>query len=243
MCILSAKKTNHIVRLVVVPLLVGGITVAAATANEISIVVPPAFENVEGDTFDGFRSSYRYQEIIPASFFSSLPATHQTIIAVYLRPDESTTPRTVSYDDLLIQYSTTSTAPADLDPVFDNNVGADVMTVFQGPLTVSTQATGPSGGPKDFDYLYPFQPPFVYDHTSGRNLLVDVRAANAPNLIYDAETIDEAMSRAIVGSVFDDSGEDFNKQPIYQFVFIPEPTLPGVALLWLGCAALMRRRH
>ena len=42
-----------------------------------------------------------------------------------------------------------------------------MTTVFDGPFTISTQATGPPEGPRGFDDFIEFQTPFVYDPSRG----------------------------------------------------------------------------
>ena len=148
-------------------------TSLATFGQEFKIVVPNALENVEGN-IDGPTGPipFRWQQLSPASEFATLPDTHRTIIGFLERPDRTvTTPRTVVINDLLIRLSTTSKSV--LDTVFDENLGDDLTTVFDGPVTVSTQATGPPAGPRGFDYFFEFDTPFVYDPNRG-NLLWDV---------------------------------------------------------------------
>ena len=49
-----------------------------------------------------------------------------------------------------------------------------MVTVMEGPWTVSTQAEEPDEGPKDFSYHFSFEPGFVHDPSTGRDLLLDV---------------------------------------------------------------------
>ena len=139
--------------------------------QEIKVVVPNSLENSEGN-IDGpsVTTSYRWQQLGPASELADLPTTYRTIIGVYLRPDNTVTdPRTAVAEDMLVRLSTTSKSILDL--AFDNNLGDDLTTVFFGPLTLTTQAGGPPEGPRDFDDFIEFEAPFVYDPS--RNLVVD----------------------------------------------------------------------
>ena len=137
----------------------------------------------------------------------------------------------MNVDDFLVRYSTTTKRPGDLDPVFDNNLGDDLITVWEGPLTFSTEATGPPGGPRGFDYYFPFQTPFFYDPTSGRNLLVDVISISgySADLLTDDFTGTSPM--IVFGGATADAGEVLNSGGLVaQFVFVPEPLLGDLNL-------------
>ena len=200
---------------------------ATAVGQEIEIAVPNALENVEGDTWGGipYAGTTIYQEVIPASEFQSLPETHRVITGYFLRPDKQVThPLTASIQSLVIRLSTTSKSPFDIDTVFDNNVGDDVVTVHDGPWTGSTQATGPPEGPRGFDYFVPFQVPFVYDHTSGRNLVLEATEVNSSERLGDVTTT--AHPRAVWGTSRTAPGQLDNIAGVFQFIFVPEPS-PG----------------
>ena len=143
-----------------------------ALGQKIKIVVPNDLENVEGniDATSG-STPYRVQQLSPASEFAALPETYRTIIGHCTRPDRTITqPRTAVAGDILVRLSTTSKSILDL--AFENNLGDDLTTVFDGPLTLTTQATGPPEGPRGFDDCVEYQTPFVYDPSRG-NLVVD----------------------------------------------------------------------
>src|SRR6185369_12646824 len=57
---------------------------------------------------------------------------------------------------------------------FAQNVGTNDTVVFSGAIQLSSQFTGPAGGPKAFDMVVPLTTPFLFDPAQG-NLLVDVR--------------------------------------------------------------------
>src|SRR6185436_20367472 len=59
-----------------------------------------------------------------------------------------------------------------LSGTFQENVGSDVRVVFDGPFTFTTAASGPPGGPTDFDIVVDIDD-FLYDPRLG-NLLLDV---------------------------------------------------------------------
>ena len=119
--------------------------VGAAPARAAFTVVPNANAAVEGDGNNTFPfyctavSSMRYQQVYAASQVPS-----GTISQVNFRPDEifGAAFGPVTLSSVTMTLSTTTTAPGALDPVFANNVGADVITVRSGDLTLSSADTG-----------------------------------------------------------------------------------------------------
>ena len=220
------------------------VVVAASSPSmgqEVKIVVPNSLESVEGDV-DGTTEStpFRIQILAPSSEFIALPETHRTIIGVSFRPDQTITgPRTSTMDDSLWRLSTTSNA--ELDPVFDQNVGGDVTTVLNSSVTVSTDATGPAEGPRGFDYFVEFDTPFVYDPDAG-NLLVDVvsLSGQSPTLNEDFDSSVAAIwnsdPSAMTGTQLSGS--------VLEWVFVPEPSTLAMAIIGAaGFALLMRKRR
>lgn len=161
----------------------------AEAANTVKIT-PYGFDLIEGDDLGDVSNfgPFRQQQLYPAAEFASLPAGDWAITGFYLRPDKTvTSPSSATYADLAVQMSTTT-----LDEVgasFSANHGADVTTVFQGALTISTDALGPPEGPRVFDYLFPLDTPYIYDPSAG-NLLVEASSHSGPagSLIIDVFT-------------------------------------------------------
>ena len=81
-------------------------------AQDVAIVVPNEYENVEapdaGGTTFVFPDGYRLQGVFASSEFGSLPATHQTLTGLYLRPDGPTGIATsVSWNNFILKLSIT----------------------------------------------------------------------------------------------------------------------------------------
>ena len=81
---------------------------------------------------------------------------------------------TTTVESIQFNLSTTTRNPDALSSTFANNVGFDDTVVFNGALNISSQFTGPPGGPKDFDIVIPLSTPFLYNPAAG-NLLLEVR--------------------------------------------------------------------
>lgn len=119
----------------------------------------------------------RNQVVYDAGFFATGPVLVQ---AVSFRPFANFGSlffgNTLTVSDVTITLSTTprgGEGPGQPSESFASNVGADVRTVFSGPLTLSTAFTPAAGGTLAFDYTVRFQQPFLYDPAAG-NLLLDV---------------------------------------------------------------------
>ena len=123
--------------------------------------------------------SYRLQQVYGAADFESLGPGPHSITRIDWRPGSEMT-ETISYpsDLFVMKFSTTQIDPGDvLDRIFDNIIGSGEQTVFDGPVTLTTENLGPAEGPKAFDYGLDLQTPFLYDPAAG-NLLMDLTVIN-----------------------------------------------------------------
>lgn len=178
---------NHwILRLLPVLILTG-----TSAAYGDSIVIPAAREASEGGTYTPFPfspASYgiqtqRHQQIYAASAFGANPGP-QLITEIRFRPDSGAGKAfTATLPDVRIDLSTTPIDIGQLSRGFDENLGAECVTVFEGPLTISSSKTGPAFGPRDFDIVIPLATPFLYDPAQG-NLLMDLRNYGGPLTTY-----------------------------------------------------------
>ena len=159
-----------------------GILVSATPGA--TLVAPSSFATTNGNAqgpsplrFYGAGGS-RVQQVYDQSLFSS--ANHpQLITAIQFRPyngsPSSLFGDTVNVSNIQINLSTTQHSGEGanpLDATFANNTGLNSTPVYSGPLSLTTGATGPAAGPKDFDYTINLQTPFLYTPSLG-NLLVD----------------------------------------------------------------------
>ena len=197
---------------------------------EIQIVVPNGLENTEGDgsASPGFSGTgFRDQVAYSAAEFSGLPETHRVITGIAFRPDASITePRTVDWGDTQWFLSTTTRDVDDMSDVFSENHGPNKSLVYEGPLILSTEATGPPEGPRGFDYSFDLQTPFLYDSNQG-NLVVDmiVPAGYTPSLQDDHQYIG-GRQQLVAFEPFDSPSANYvgSQELILQFTFITEPS-------------------
>lgn len=138
-----------------------------ASGQEITVVAPPELEELEGRyRGTGPNNATRVQYLYDSSFFESLEGYHD-ILSLAWRPDMTTNQVRVHTDSITVRLSTTDAEKLSLN--FAENVGTDVTTVLDGPLTVSTFA---DSSPRSFDFRVDFTTPFLYDPRQG-NLLVE----------------------------------------------------------------------
>ncbi|MCA9214304.1 MAG: hypothetical protein KDB27_14630 [Planctomycetales bacterium] len=135
---------------------------------EVAIVAPPGLERTFGSVRGNAPSEpVRVQYLYPSSYFESLAGPTE-ITSIAWRPDESTGPLTAATESFVLRLSTTEATNLDLE--FAQNIGSDVTTVFDGPVTVSIAGNAAA---REFDVSVELSNPFYYDPAQG-NLLVDL---------------------------------------------------------------------
>ena len=125
----------------------------------------------------------RYQQEAAASDFSG-PVL---IYSLSFRLDGAATAGVSgTWSDFNLQLSTTLQAAGGLSTTYASNVGADVKTVFSGPISFSYAAAGPSHAPNAFGGTVTFSTPFLYNPANG-NLLIDISSSSGPNVSYSLD--------------------------------------------------------
>ena len=166
-------------------------------AGDITFVVPPGFENQEGDAHSPdltgpIRALFRYSQ----DYFSELPATPHLIKGFALRPDWTVTePRVVDFHHLSLVMSTAESD--ELADTFSASHGPNPVTVFDGELVLTTNASGPEDGPRPFDYRFAFDTPYLYDPSQGHLMLEFIALQGySPALLDDSQNTGEIVEIA-----------------------------------------------
>lgn len=237
-----------------------GVCVAlnASIASADFIVVPPALEDTQGGLggFTPFANTqsrttgYRTQVVYDASLFDAV-SVPQLITAIQFRPIDPIGGffgTMLSVSDVRIQLSTTQRSDELRNPLsatFSDNIGADVTTVFTGPLTLTTSSTLLPNGTRAFDYTITLQTGFVYDPSAG-NLLLDTLVPEGatsrgdslfgafPRFDTTSQVNDGIFSVRNVTSGSALTGNVGTSGPVTRFVVTPIPEPSSVILLGLG---------
>ena len=189
--------------------------------------------------------SYRLQQVYAAAEFAHLGPGPYVITRVDWRPGSEMT-ETIDYpsERFTMTFSTTSIDPSVdgdvFDFTFDNNIGSNLQTVFDGPTTLTTANSGPAEGPKAFDYGLNLQTPYSYDPADG-NLLMDLTVLNGETpLLLDFAFAPTETTRFIWSGEFgldsavaagpNDVAGGQSGGHIIQFTVVPEPS--GSVLVW-----------
>ncbi|MBL9171119.1 MAG: hypothetical protein JNN07_25525 [Verrucomicrobiales bacterium] len=217
--------------------------------------------------FGTFWSGCRYQQVFNASHFSKLPPGGGFMFRLYFRPGCGGTQGTFM-TNTVVRMCTTARAAGQLSPVFDENLGADVLTVATVPLSAANgylpiERCVPNPPLSDTLAWYLFmrlRTPFLYNPAKGNLLLELLISAHVPELDQDfenspillepsAEKVD-GISSIAAGSTNALSAEVVNPYGLVaQVVFAPFPTLSvtptdtNLVLSWPSHPEPIRLQH
>jgi hypothetical protein len=131
----------------------------------------------------------RYQQIFGSSLFGTSPIL---ITSFAFRADGTENPaaQTINLASLQVIMSTTTAAVNSLSTTFASNLGGDATVVINSVSSFSQPGAlvKTNGITYDFDYLFTFATPFLYDPTQG-NLIFDMQTtfgAGTWSRIFDA---------------------------------------------------------
>ncbi len=226
-----------------------GLAASASAQTQANVVVPNANANVPGGSENSFPfnitpftlSEMRYHQVYASSQFSEL-GDGTWISGLAFRPSVLTgSAFTATLPDITLRLSTAPAAigPGSLSTTFANNIGADVVTVFSGALSISSANVGAPA--RDFDIVITFDTPFFYNPLAGHLLLEVINGAGGTTTPFDAVAGSGAiLSRLYAPSASAVTGNVDNVGLVTEFTFtaIPEPA--SLALVGTGAVAGLR---
>ena len=168
------------------------------------------------------HASARWLHIHDASQFGALSGPSFLTKFAY-RPDKvlgQSGPRSLI---LRIYASTTSRSVSEPSTTFAENLGTNNTLVFDGTVNLTTGNLPGPGNTRQFDYVFPFTTPFLYDPAVG-NLVLDLQIeANGSALTFDTVSGDSAIGRVFsFGSSTAATGE-LRASLVTQLTFEPPP--------------------
>ena len=212
----------------VFPTLVLLLSISVSNLYALNIVVPNANEFVEGPGDNGLPfntfSSLRYQQIFSSDQFPDCGL----ITEINYRFGEDTQGSSVTYPSVFIQLSTTDVTPGELNTTFSLNIGSNVRTVYNGPLSFSAPPC--VIGPCPFDSMITLETPFLYNPSEG-NLLLDITIEDGQ--AYESfDSVNNVLSitrRAFSDDIDSETGTVDNTALVTQFVCIPRSNIPTLS--------------
>ncbi len=154
---------------------------AVSALAQTPIVAPFGYANAEGASNNAFpwnrgAQSMRIQMIYDSSHFTNQGAAGAVLISqLRFRANASTsTWAGGSWPNVRIDMSTAAVDYLAASATFANNHGADQATVHQGTVTVTGGTGNGAGVPGPWYVDIQLTTPFVYDPTTGSDLMVDV---------------------------------------------------------------------
>ena len=160
------------------------LSVTAATAYGATLVTPdPILVNTEGNSSStrpiglSVTPVLEYQQVFGSSLFGTSPVL---ISSFAFRLDVGYVPGPISpinLTSLQVIMSTTSAGVDGLSTTLASNLGGDQTVVINNPSGFSQPSTTvkTNGITYDFNYVFTFATPFLYDPTQG-NLLFDIQS-------------------------------------------------------------------
>ncbi|MBM4062829.1 MAG: PKD domain-containing protein [Planctomycetes bacterium] len=155
------------------------VSIAAAQ----SVVVPNGYANAEGPNNNAYpwnraTASMRIQFVYDSSHFTNQSITFPILInRLSYRADAAATTVTWaggSWPNVRIDMATCPLDYLAVSGTFASNLGPDLATVLNGPVTVLPGAGNGAGVPGPWYINIPLTTPFLYDPTLGGDLCIDV---------------------------------------------------------------------
>jgi PKD repeat protein len=156
---------------------------ASVASAQFTLVTPNGLANTEGDSNNSIpwnrgTASTRIQYVVDSSHFTSQGVTYPIVISK-LRYRADSAPATSSWaggswPNVRIDMASCPLDHAAASTTFAGNLGPDLTTVLNGPVTVSPGAGNGVATPGPWYLTIPLTTPFQYDPSLGNDLTVDI---------------------------------------------------------------------
>ena len=213
---------------------------------QLTVVAPSGYSTVEGNSNNAYpwnrgSSSMRAQFIHDSSNFASAPAGPIVIQRLRYRADDyAGTWSGGSWPNVRIDMATATTDYLSANSTFASNLGPDLTTVVNGPVTVSAGTSNGIGVPGPFYIDIPLTTLFLYDPSQG-DLVVDIYLDGTGWTGQSAQT-DSIGGGALCTRIYDTTGitspagtvgTDYG--PVVEFSFAPAAGYAYSSAYGSGC--------
>ncbi|MFO0314510.1 MAG: PKD domain-containing protein [Planctomycetota bacterium] len=163
--------------------LVVGCALVAPAIAQTTLVTPAGYAAAEGGTNNAFpwnrgTSSTRIQFVVDSTHFTSQGVVSPINISqLRYRADAATATTTWAggtWPNVRIDMASCPVNYLNVSTTFASNLGPDLATVHNGPVTVVGGAGNGTGIPGPWYITIPLTTPFFYDPTTGVDLTVDI---------------------------------------------------------------------
>lgn len=211
---------------------------SATSSTAISLVVPDTLETTDGNSFRGVpfsvfpENTARYQQVYQASQFAVFGSEGAWITDIAFRTDISAPGFAATLPNIRIDLSTTTQAPDGMSTIFNENLGADNMTVFSGSVSLS-------GGPGLWQFIE-LRTPFHYRPSRG-NLLVDVKnfqglaSVAFDGVLTEGDSVSSLVNNTDVFSAVG-TASTFGFATVFEYTPVPEPG--AISVIAIGMCGL-----
>ena len=164
------------------PLLVFLVAGLSAVAMAQTVTVPNGYASTIGNSNNTFpwgrlAANMRIQQVYDTSHFTLQGVTYPVILqGMRFRPYSGAVTSWTggTWPNIRIDMASCPVDYTGVSTTFANNLGGDLATVVNGPVTVTAGSTLGTGVVVPTYVDVPFTTPFVYDPTSGNDLVFDV---------------------------------------------------------------------
>jgi len=155
---------------------------AAPALAQFTAVIPPGYDTVPGNSNNAFpwsrgTASMRFQQVYDSSAFTSLGINFPVLIQeLKFRPWAGTVTSWAggTWPNVQIDMATSAVDYLTPSTTFAANLGPDLATVYNGPVTVVGGSTLGAGVVVPTYITIPLTTPFLYDPSTGNDFIFDV---------------------------------------------------------------------
>ncbi|MCB9884916.1 MAG: PKD domain-containing protein [Planctomycetes bacterium] len=162
--------------------LIAATALAAAASAQFTLVAPQGYDVLEGNSNNAFpwnrgAASMRVQFLYDSTTFTNQGVTSPIIISGLKYRADATTASWAggTWPNVVIDMATATSDHASASTTFASNMGPDLTNVLTGPVTVQPGTGNGTGVPGPWHIDIPLTTNFVYDPTTGNDLVIDVQ--------------------------------------------------------------------